>query len=295
MSFTIFTTLITCWALHEFLERKLGMEPRITTSIDLQKGAAATDNPLKTYEINNRLTKSLNVSGGYRIQTRGSIYFVKSIYAMVLFWTCITIIIASPQWFYDHFIALKADSVHYAPYQHISASLVGFYSWEVIANRYGKLSWSVLVHHWLTAAIALSILLGRYTPFATWYGFVIVSMQSPMLCMLGFRCQYSFKYPEFTRKGFSYSYWWYTCCIVLNFSGQIFLILNVLLYHYNESIHISLICIMGFCMCCWFYDDRKLLQSLKAMSKQKYEKGDILDTANARIAPRALGGVLYNI
>ena len=50
------------------------------------------------------------------------------------------------------------------------------------------------------------------------------------------------------------------------------MILNVLLYHYNESIHISLICIMSICICCWFYDDRQLLQSLRAMSKQKYEK-----------------------
>ena len=52
--FTGFMTQMSCWALHEFMERKLGMEPKIITSIDLQNAAAAKDNPMKAFEMNKR-------------------------------------------------------------------------------------------------------------------------------------------------------------------------------------------------------------------------------------------------
>ena len=54
VAFTGFMTQIICWALHEFMERELGMDPSITTTIDLQKNATTKDNPLKSFEINSR-------------------------------------------------------------------------------------------------------------------------------------------------------------------------------------------------------------------------------------------------
>ena len=164
-------------------------------------------------------------------------------------------IIFDRQWFHDHFIALREDSVHYLPLLHISASLVGYYTWQVVADRYGKLRWSVLVHHWLTAAVAMSILFGRYTPFAVWYGFTVVASTFPLDFMLGFRAQYSFQYPEFTRKGLMLCSWWFLMALILNFSGQIFLICNSLIYHFNDPIPVSGIILTIICICCWFYDD----------------------------------------
>jgi len=194
-----------------------------------------------------------------------------------------------PVWFKDHFINLKADTVNFMPYQHISASLVAFYSWEVIANRYGRLTWSVLVHHWLTAGIAAAILLGRYTPFATWYGFCLVSMDFPVFFTLGFRAQFSNKYPSFTRKAFVFSFWWWTFILILNVTGQLYIIFNSLINHYNESIHISFIIIMGFMIFAWLYDDIQLLRGLYDFSTHNYEDAEILNSEK-RSMSRNLGG-----
>ena len=226
-----------------------------------------------------RLTKSLTVDGEYRMQTRAAIYFVKSLYKVILFIFSTAIFILYPQWFQEHFIDLKADSTDFLPLLHVSATLVGFYSWEVITNRYAKLYWSVIVHHWATAAIALSILMGRYTPFAVWYGFTEVSMLFPVFFMLGFRAQYSFRYPVFTRKGLVFARWWMVFTLILNFSGQMFIITNSLMYHFNESIPISMICIMFVAILCWLYDDINLLRSLHTFSQQDYEEADFLSTA----------------
>jgi len=290
MFLTLFVVTVSCWALHEFFERKLGMTPSITTTIDLQKEASLKSNPLRSLEMNNRLTKSLNVNGGYRIQVRGSVYFVKTLYTLSLFVCCTAMIGAYPQWFVDHFISMKAESVYFAPYLHVSASLVAFYSWETVANRYGKLSWSVIAHHWVTAAVALSILLGRYTPFATWYGYTLVAMSFPDFFMLGFRAQYSFQCPSFTRKGFLCAVWWYSLLIALNLLGQTLLIANSLLFHLHESIHIADVVIFALCIVCWLYDDYLLLKSLRSMSTQQYEDGDVLDRHSDRIGPRKMGG-----
>jgi len=140
--------------------------------------------------------------------------------------------------------------------------------------------------------MALSILMGRYTPFATWYGATMVAMAVPVFFMLGFRAQYSFHHPEFTRRGFVFAKWWYITTIILNLSGQIFLILNALIFADDSDVHLSLILIMCFCICCWFYDDYHLLMSLNGMSRQQYEKGFILDRHSARVAPRAVGGAI---
>ena len=239
-----------------------------------------------------RLTKSLNVSGGYRVQTRGAVYFVKAIYSCITFIVCITMIMFRPQWFQDHFMDFKEDSVYFLPYQHLTASLVGFYCWAVMANRYGKMQWSIIFHHWVTAATALAILMGRYTPFATWYGFTVVSMLFPVELMLGFRAQYSFKYPELTRRGFRCTYWYSIFILICNFSGQILMVLNALIYHYDGLSMIALIFIMGICNRFWILDDYLLLKALKVMAHQKYEDGDVLGDTE-RTAPRPLGGVWY--
>jgi len=135
----------------------------------------------------------------------------------------------------------------------------------------------VLVHHWVTAAVAVSVLFGRYSPFATWYGFTVVTMTFPLDFMMAVRAQYSFQYPDFTRKGFVFCFWWFLMALILNVGGQIFIVCNSLLNHYNESIPLHSIVVTAVCICCWFYDDRKLLQSLRHFASMDYEKATVLD------------------
>ena len=58
--FTGVMTQITCWALHEFLEKHLGLEPKIITSDELRKAAAMKDNPEKSFEINSRFRTQIS-------------------------------------------------------------------------------------------------------------------------------------------------------------------------------------------------------------------------------------------
>ncbi len=55
--FTAAMTMFLCWALHEILERKLGMHPRITAAVDLQKKAAMSEHPVESMEMNNRFER----------------------------------------------------------------------------------------------------------------------------------------------------------------------------------------------------------------------------------------------
>ena len=224
------------------------------------------------------MTRSLS-RNGYRIQTRAAVYFIKTLWSFITFISFFPTLIVYPNWFKAHFIDLKAESNDFPLLLHITATFVAFYSWEVITNRYAKMNWSTIVHHWATVITSMSILMGRYTPFAVWYGFTGLSMIFPIWFMLGFRAQYSFRYPEFTRKGFVFAYWWYIFCNILNFSGQIFLITNSLYYHYNESIPVSSILIMCVIILCLLYDDIILLRSLQTFSMQEYEEADFLSTA----------------
>ena len=149
--FTGFLTQISCWALHELLEKNLGMEPKVITSDALRRASITKHNPEKSFEINSRycsqtssqistfsewsyliilfrLTKSLTVDGEYRMQNRAAIYFVKALYSLILCVTFITACIVFPHWFQEHFIDLKAESNKFQPLLYVSATLVGFYS-----------------------------------------------------------------------------------------------------------------------------------------------------------------------
>ena len=298
--FIVFSTSFLWWALHELLERKLGMAPKITTVEKLQKLALKNKDPQKSLEMNMRyyatsifhcliihlnmfhlfhqcrLSKAIDENGQYRTQIRSAVRFTKTIYEALICFSVSSLIIAYPDWAWEYFIELNGDSARFEPFLHLSAVVAGFYCWEVAANRYGKLSWPTLLHHWLSVIMAAALAMEIYIPFAWWYGFTGMSMAFPMSFMLGFRTQYSFRYPEFTRKGLVMAKWWYIFIMTLNFSGQIFLILNTLLYHYNESIHLSMIIVVIICFCCFLYDDYNLLRALHAFSKQQYELADFL-------------------
>jgi len=283
---TCLLTMFGCWALQEIMERGMGMAPNIVKQSDLDRRAKRKDNPIKHVRVNKMMSKSLDLRGRYRIQTRGTIYFIKALHQLIMFIVSLAVFTVDTQWFVDHFILLKAESTNYVPYQHVSASLVGYYAWEVIANRYGRLAWSVLIHHWVTAGTATLVLLGRYSPFATWYGFVGVFMCFPTGFLMGFRAQYSNKHPELTRKAFLYCAWYYAGLTALNLCGQLFMIVTALS---TGRIELGFIILILCCMCAWVYDDIQLLRAYHEFSKHDYEDADIL-THRSRSYSRSLGG-----
>eukprot|EP01084_Bolivina_argentea_P230172 388282_1 len=285
---TVLLTIFICWALQEILEREFNMAPAIHKSKDIHSNALTEDseNPVGRWKHNKRLTRTLDKKGVYRIQTRGSIYFIKFIWNFLLFLTSCTVLCVNPQWYYLHFIKLDSTTVDFLPYQHIAASILAFYSWEVSANRYGKLSWSVLVHHWLTSIAALFILMGAYTPFSTWYGFTGIAMAWPNGIAFGLRATFSHKYPKLTRKMFKLTYYWYIGVIILNLSGQLFLITNGIL---TGSIHIGALILTMITLIGWLYDDINLMKALLAFSKHNYEDGNIFEHSELS---RPIGGRL---
>ena len=270
------------WGLQEILERKCGLAPIIVAANTLEE---------EKYKdvINKQLTKSLDIQGIFRIQARASIYFIKALYQFFVFVSFVFYVVwPTPEWFLDHFIYLKFDSVYHLPYLHVVASFIGYYSWECTANRYGKITWSVIIHHWFTVGICVTMLMERYTPFATWFGFSAVSTAFPINIALGFRAHFSNQYPRLTRSIFKFIFLWYAFLVILNLTGQVFLICNSLIYHYNESIHIGFIIVMCICIIVWSYDDFVLLKALKKFTKQKYENAQVLDRKSAELKLRNL-------
>ena len=272
---TIILTVFFSWSLQEIFDHAFHFLPRIISLQELESMAKGKPNHDQYLIINKRLTKSMDSKGNYRMQTRASVYFVKSIYCFLGLMSFL-ITFCSNEWFVDHFINLKQETTHNMPYLYVVACTVGFYSWEVASNRYGKLEWSILIHHWFTVGITMAILFGVYSPFATWYGFCMVFMVFPVYFSLGFRAQFSYKYPELTRNIFLFCYYWYIICIVINLMGQSCIILNSLIWHFNKPIHIGFIVVMLILMAAWLYDDILLLKTLKAFSLLNYEDADVL-------------------
>lgn len=277
-------TILLCWAAQELLERKCGMEPAIRDANKIEEIAAKADDPKSSYIINRRLTKSLDQKGRYRIATRGAVYYIKGVFCFyILAFGAVTIALY-PDWWYDHFITMDRSTVNFPLYQHISASIATFYAWEVSTNRYGKLSYSVLVHHWLTINAAVLILCGYYTPFATYYGFTGVGLTFPDSFAMGFRATVCDKYPKFTRKLFVFVTFWYTMATMLNMAGQVYLIVTGSM---NGKISMSSIILMCFTMLGWMYDDWQLVKALWDFSTHNYEDAELFAQQSTI---RGLGG-----
>ena len=106
--------------------------------------------------------------------------------------------------------------------------MMAFYVWEVLAQQYSyKLNKSALIHHWFTIIAAMSILMGRYNPFGTWYGIVGVIINWPTSIMLFVKARLAYKYPECTRKGFKFLSWYYLFLTSIPvIGGEIVLFIN---------------------------------------------------------------------
>jgi len=278
-------TIFFCWAAQEFLERKCGMEPSIRDINKMEETAAKSDDPKNSYIINRRLTKALDQEGRYRITTRGTVYYIKGVWAFCLLVTGMVGTIALyPDWWYDHFIQMDRSTVYFPINQHIAASIAAFYAWEVSTNRYGKLSWSMLIHHWLTIGAAVAILCGYYTPFATHYAYTGVGMAFSVAFAMGARATVCDKYPNFTRKFFVFCTFWYTMVTMFNMAGQLYLITAASM---NGKIPMASVILMCFTMLGWIHDDWQLVKALWDFSSHNYEDAELYAQQSTL---RGLGG-----
>ena len=103
---TLMLTVLVCWALLELMERALGMAPKIVTVDQIHDRALAdSTNPVGNFIVNKRLTKSYY--GAYRMQTRGTIYYIRFLWSGSLFLVSCIVYFSDTSWFLDHFVNLE--------------------------------------------------------------------------------------------------------------------------------------------------------------------------------------------
>ena len=103
---TMVLTVFACWALLEIMERALGMAPKIVTVEQIYDRALADrTNPVGNFIVNKRLTKSYYT--GYRMQTRGTIYYIRFLWSGGLFLVSCIVYFTNFDWFLDHFVRLE--------------------------------------------------------------------------------------------------------------------------------------------------------------------------------------------
>lgn len=271
------STQLTSWLLLELFERQLDMAPviRRRTSFTRLTDLGFDSADKKSHELAKRLmlTKGLDKKGRFRIQTRGSIYFIKAIWVMCGAIYLTFGYIVWPAFYYQHFLYFNANSIYFQPMVNLTALISSFYSWEMMSNRYAKLNYSVMAHHWLSAFGAILMMLGVYNPLLSWYGIFGIFIGSPILLSLGIRANYASACPKITRFFFWISYLYYMLCLVIVFGGGITLVTLLWMsgsYYTNVGNYISfgISCLSALA---FGYDDIILLRALKQMSGQDYK------------------------
>ena len=62
--------------------------------------------------------------------------------------------------------------MQYVPYQIAAGIMLSVYLYDlIIMDGCSSFDCSLIIHHVLTIIAAMLIIIGRYTPFATWYGY----------------------------------------------------------------------------------------------------------------------------
>ena len=217
-----------------------------------------------------RLSRSMDSNGKYRMKTRASPQFARSIAFLALIFCIIIGVSINPEWFIQHFIEFEAESVEYIPYQIAAGIMLSVYLYDlIIMDGYSSLDYPLIIHHILTIIAAMLIIIGRYSPFSTWYGICMVAMAFPYKLAQAFRYEYCWRYPEFTRTCFKYLHVYWLILMICNLVGQFYMIvyggivlMEVPVY---DVILYSIACVF------WIYADSMVLKALKSWSVQNYE------------------------
>eukprot|EP01084_Bolivina_argentea_P312048 540215_1 len=270
----IVATTFVCWVMNELLERKFNMRPQIYTNESLNLFSSRFEKPEQSLVIMKRLTKSIDFNGKYRMQVRGSVIFTKTAIFFLMFIIFCAVAIIDPAWYYYHFILFDESIFDAIPTKLVSGIFIGLYLWEIFTNRYAKLDWSTLLHHWMTIIGALLYVVRYASPNLTIYAFYGVAVNFPVQFMLGYKAIYSTrseKHAKFTRAGLLVSLYIYIVTCFINVSGQIAISIYGL-FMFQNYVTFCIVCI---CVVIWIYDDYQLIKALYSFSNLKYEMAHI--------------------
>eukprot|EP01084_Bolivina_argentea_P021330 39623_1 len=270
----IISSFLLYWMLQEVMERVFGLNPLIKKSSEINATTNEPAEQMTKYVMNKRMSKTLDLYGNYRIVPRGSIQYVKGILCLFTFvWLTILFAKNNGKFFIDHFIHLSVQSANNKMYLVAVSLYIGWYMFEIISNRYGKLYWSVVSHHVMSIFALTVVLLGYYNPFAPWYGYSGVALFFVFPLAKGFRDTKSNKYPNCTRFMFKFLFYYFIMACLINFGGQIYLLVNGII---TDKIDLFITIIMIIVELVWAYDDYCLIKALKTFSTMQYELVDEL-------------------
>ena len=259
---------------NELLENKFGMQPKIrrktsiTKLIDLEDDEEIIDGR----KLILRLTRQLDQTGRFRLQARGSVQFVKSTYLFLGLIYATTLCIRIPKAAYAFWWCFVPETNYYIEFRCLSTAIAAFYLWELAADRYGKLNWSLIAHHTVSAGFGAAIALGYYNPMCVWYAYVGVFCTFPVIVALAIRATFANKFPKFIRNMFDFIKYYYLVILFFTFGGSLTLMIRGLLIGAISPIQFGTTLPL---MLVWVYDDILLFKALSEMSRQLYEHADI--------------------
>eukprot|EP01084_Bolivina_argentea_P225843 381579_1 len=253
---TFFIGFFLWWTIDIILVKYFGMEQTVKSTQYFQNKQLAL-----------KMTHRIDSNNEYRIQVRSSMQFTKMIFNLTL------LILACSQpyrWYIQHFIEFNVDTMNNSLYHHQIYLVLSYYYWETaMLRQYWFVNTSVSIHHWFTLIAATMCVLGIYSPYATFYAMTTLAFGAPLWFTMGFRFQYSSKYPQITRKLCKYTKIYFILMSIVNIGGQIALMINGLFIVKQSSV--LTVIIMIFAITGWFYDDILLLRAYDTYSKQIYE------------------------
>eukprot|EP01084_Bolivina_argentea_P143257 251627_1 len=276
---TLVCSFFLWWILDILFEKYLSMEPviRRTNSLlpiklqDIKSSEGRCDsddiknNNLRVIAL--KMSHRIDSNNCYRMRVSSSTHFVKMIFDLILF---ILFLSLGIKWAYLHFFCFDTTTLKSPLFMHIISIIISFYLWEIIMLRkYAVINTSVLIHHWLAILFAVLLKVGIFIPYATLYAFIGVSLGCPLSLAMGFRANYSFKYPVYARKlcKFAQIYFIILCVINIGFQTSL-LIYGVFIV---QKISITIFVIMIVCISVWLYEDIVFIKALGEFSTQKYE------------------------
>eukprot|EP01083_Nonionella_stella_P086721 241096_1 len=221
-----------------------------------------------------QLSKRLDKNNEFRIRQKGSILFVKSI-VLFLGLFCIFVLIAfdNPSWFLDTFWHLNRCSVNYIYVKYQCIVVASFYCWEVAMRElYYKNGVVIYLHHWLSVAGAIYLLIGGYSPFVANHA-INIALYWVVPFVMGFRYNYCELYPNITQILVHFCYVFFVILVIFTTVIDILLFVRLCIVGFGGDTMpmYSAIASIVF-VAAWTLDDYLLIQTLKKWRLISYER-----------------------
>eukprot|EP01083_Nonionella_stella_P005260 15226_1 len=266
----VVVTTLLLWSCSRIMGKILNIE-RVVFSVSFIE-AIKTNLQLTNLDVTliKKLSHRISSDGEYRLKTVATPYFVIGIAHFSLLVIAVITEINHPTWWRRHLIEFDKETVACVELQVVAGIVLSTHLYDLIIRfSHDRVNKSVAIHHILTVIAASQIILGLYVPFATLYGLIMVGGTFPFAFFRAFRFEFSWKYPNLTRQLFKYLFPYYVTLLVINTSGQLFLII------YGGYIlgKVSLYNVVSYSIAVvfWVYHDSGIVVLLKAYSRQQYE------------------------